>query len=416
MAVLMLPHPPPPRPEVATTPRAPRWVVVGVLAATALIGLVTLVRTVTRPYPVETWQAGQFWLTYDNGFIRRGLPGQVLALVTGGYPAAWQITGAAVVLLVIGVGALAVLVVTVVRATAGPLRPTVAALLVASPFTFSLVTQDLGRYDPIGFAALVVVGVAAARLGPVPAMAVSGTAVLVAAASQEFLVAFVAPLALLVVARSLPRARTASRLAAGLAAVLPGALLGVWGLTADPPDRVLLALVAEANAVRPDITVTSEVNSIAALTQDLDDALANLAQIAPWVVPLLTVALGGCCLLTAGLVWHLTGRREPRLFWLLTAWHVVAALGLTTIAIDYRRWWALVFVAVVATIPLLRPGPGRATGGRHRAAPGRPGPPVGPAVLAVVLCLAVLGQLVPVGAAILLDPAAQTQIFLDPAG
>jgi hypothetical protein len=190
----------------------------------------------------------------------------------------------------------------------------------------------------------------------------------------------------------------------GAAAVLPGGLLAGWGLLAAPPVDGLLDMVGDANAARPDISVASPVNAIAAVSQSLDGALDHLAQMSPLVMPLLTAVWGGCFLVVAGLVWQLTGRREPRVVGLLAVWCAVAAVGLGVAGIDYRRWWALAFVTVVAALPLLRRVPAPA----HAVAPRL----VGPGVVAAVVGLSVVGQPVPVAAAILLDANAQTGIYL----
>jgi hypothetical protein len=149
--------------------RVSRGVVLAALAATAVVAAVQSVRALRRPYLVETYQASQFWLTYENGFIRRGLPGQVLAVLTDGTPSAAEVTVAALTLLVLGIVALVVVVAAVLRCAPAHMRPTVTALLVCSPFTFALVLQDLGRYDAVGLAALAVVVAAGRWWTPVPA-------------------------------------------------------------------------------------------------------------------------------------------------------------------------------------------------------------------------------------------------------
>jgi hypothetical protein len=157
--------------------------------------------------------------------------------------------------------------------------------------------------------------------------------------------------------------------------------------------------------VRPDISRSSPVNAIAALSQDLEDALAHLGQMAPYVMPLLTIAFGGCAIVTTWLIWQLTGRPQPRLLWSLMGWCVLAVIGLSIAGIDYRRWWALAFLTVVGAIPLLvRSNSPVAVGSRWAT---------NPVVLVTIVGLSAIGQEVPVGAAILLDPAAQTHIFLD---
>ncbi|MCO1660623.1 hypothetical protein [Pseudonocardia humida] len=397
---------PRPRPEgVPVRAAAPRWAVAGAFVATALIAVVQGVRAFRRPHLVETYQASQFWVTYEHGFVRRGLPGHVLAALVGGPPTAGQVTAAAFALMALGVAALLALVLVIARSAPRPVRPTVTALLVCSPFTFALVLQDIGRYDAVGFAAMAVAVVGALRWAPGPALLASGLALLVAAAAEEVLAAFLAPVAALAAWRLMAAAGPAARAGAAAATVLPGVVLAVWGLTANPPTAALLAMVDEANAERPDIMRSSPVNAIASLSQNLRDALDHLAEMAPHVMPLLNLVFGLCCLSAAALVWRLTGRREPRLFRSLVAWCVLAAIGLGIAGIDYRRWWALAFVTLVAAVPLLRPGPRQPV----------PGPPVGsarPVVVVAVLAVSVAAQVVPVGAAILLDPAAQTHIIL----
>lgn len=386
----------------------PGGVVLAAFAATAVVAVVQLVRALRRPYLVETYQASQFWLTYEHGFIRRGLPGQVLVLLTDGTPSAAEVTVAALTLLVLGIVALVVVVAAVLRCVPVHLRPTTAALLVCSPFTFALVLQDLGRYDAVGLAALAVVVAVAWWWTPVPALFAMSLALLVAAAAQEVLAAFLAPLAVLAVRHLLP-GRWGG---AAAVTVLPGVGLAVWGLIANPPTWALLEAVDRANAVRPDVLRTSPVNAIAALSQDFGDSLAHLAAMDPYVMPLLNLVFGACCLVAAGLVWQAGGYREPWLFGLLAAWCAVAALALGVAAIDYKRWWAMAFVALVAAVPLLRAQPT----GRHcrRSVPPRLLRALSrPWIVTAVLVASVVGQLVPVGAAILLDPNAQTQIFLE---
>lgn len=367
-------------------------------AATVLVGAASLYRELRDGVLVPRWQASQFWVTYEHGFVRRGLPGQIASILTGGAPTSGAVTTLAVALVAMAASGFAVVTWLAVRMAASrPSGVLLVALLAASPFTFSLLAQDIGRYDTVGVAAAVVITVAALHLraGIVPFVA--AVALLVAVASSEFLAAFLAPLAIVAMRRA------GCRPIAIAAAALPGVLVAVGSLAASPSASTLRAFAADAHAARPDIPQDGASTAIAAIGQGAGTAWANLAEMSPSTLPLLTLILGACYLLASWLAWVLLGRPAPASFWFLAAVYAAAAVALSVIGIDYRRWWALAFVAAVATVLVLARGNDRPRGDS------RPLP--SPLIAGLVLALSVGGQLVPVSASAW-DPAATTHIVI----
>jgi hypothetical protein len=164
------------------------------IAATILLSATALWRAATGQF-VEPWQASQFWVTYRDGFVRRGLPGEVLSVVTGGSPTIAQMTAAATALLVAAGAAWAVLARAVWRVAAEDARAIAAALVVVSPFAFSLLVRDIGRYDTIGIIVFVMFAAVVLHSGRPqwPALTGMSAATAVAVASQELLIAFLVP-------------------------------------------------------------------------------------------------------------------------------------------------------------------------------------------------------------------------------
>jgi hypothetical protein len=66
-------------------------------AAAAMIGAVVL-HVASKAHVVGEWQASQLFISYEYGFARRGLPGEVLALLTDRNPGSGAVATAAVLL------------------------------------------------------------------------------------------------------------------------------------------------------------------------------------------------------------------------------------------------------------------------------------------------------------------------------
>ena len=133
-----------------------KWTALLAVVATIVKSAVAAVGVVQTPWLVTDYVASQWWLSYELGFVRRGLPGQVLAwAVGGGDPSAWQVTTAALMVTGAAVVCLVWLAWIVARDAAPNVQLAVAALIAASPFTVSEYVRYLGGYDAIGVLAMV---------------------------------------------------------------------------------------------------------------------------------------------------------------------------------------------------------------------------------------------------------------------
>lgn len=122
-----------------------------------------LIYDVTEDGWVSTYKASAYWVSYHGGFIRRGLPGEALRLLTGHAPTRTDAVVLAAVLTASAVAAIIVLGLAITRAVPDALgKLVVGALVVTSPFSYSLLAQEIGRYDSIGW--LTIAAVAAIAL------------------------------------------------------------------------------------------------------------------------------------------------------------------------------------------------------------------------------------------------------------
>lgn len=299
-----------------------------------------------RDRPVSEYISPQYWLTYEEGFSRRALPGQVVSWLSGGSVPydAMRIAALALSLAAV-VATLSVAAALAVRSgTERPRSWLVFAVAVSSPLTAVLFVRDVGRYDSVG--AIVLAALVALAVGALPqvvAAALAAVLVLAATASQEFLFLVVAPAALAVVLR--PHASPGPRLPAAVAVLAPGALLAAASLLL-PPDAAQVA-AARARAVAAGARPPASGDTVTALGHGLDDHLRYFA--APTVGELLlTVGLwSGLFAVTVVLLWHVLGRPSGG-YWHLVAYFAALAAVLSATNVDMRRWWSLALLGVLA--------------------------------------------------------------------
>jgi len=346
------------------------WIVVPVLGWSTLYCLKWLGLGALAPDTMAGfYNASAYWVSYRDGFVRRGLPGAALEALLGRPPGMLAATVVAVLLILLVLAALAVLTTVAVRATpAAQDRVVVAALVLSSPFTFTLAVINRGRYDAVVVACVAVIVLLASRR-TLPLLRVLGISLTVVAGvgSLEISLAFLAPLALLAVVR-LGRT-TVERIGWGALAVLPGLALAVASLVVRPSVGTLLTMMGRASAAGiPSLSRSGE-NSISALGQTTRDALAHTAGISPWTILFCAVVLGGCYVLTASLLWAHLGHVHRRWALALLGLYALAALGLSAVGDDYRRWWGFAFVAMVGSLVLLRQGAVTIPAPRHAEGP-----------------------------------------------
>jgi hypothetical protein len=349
--------------------------------ARAAAGLLPL-RGGAGPAPVVTdYKAPNYWLGYRSGFVRRGLPGALLARLVGRSPTYRQVEVAAV-----GLSRAAALSVVPVAVRAGRHVPrglprlVAAGLVVLSPLTCSLLLHDVGRYDAVGvlvLAALAGAGPAWRRL-PVPVGAVLlAAAVGVATATEEFLLAVVAPAAWAAAAR-LPGARElppARRLLLGAAVLGPGAVVAAASMVVPPPSGALSA--ARAEATRAGVGPAGAMgDTLAALDRGLVENLAFFRLFEPAAVALALALWAGLYLATTAALGGLLGA-AGRTHRGQAALHAAVGAALCAVGADFRRWWGLAFLGLVASVAVREPD--------------GPAGPVAPGAVARAAALAVAG-------------------------
>ncbi|MCE3554412.1 hypothetical protein LWC33_23515 [Pseudonocardia sp. RS11V-5] len=302
------------------------------MAWTAVVFAAFLTSTVIKfDYFSGSDNASAYWVGYEDGFIRRGLVGAILATLLGGPPGPIAVTVLAVIVFAVACIALIWLTAATIRTVVRPGDGVfVAAVLIASPFTFALTVQNRGRYDSVAIAGLVVV--AALSLGSsrrslrVLAMALV-TALTVATAEVAF------PFLVVLVLLGLSRLGWSRWGLAAVAAptLLPGLLLTIASFAVHLSTGYLATLTDRA--ARAGLAVNrSQENSISALGQSTADALGSTTHLSPLTLALCFLVLGGCYAASGAVLWACTGR---------------------------GRTWAAVLVITAHGLVALRPGGSR---------------------------------------------------------
>jgi hypothetical protein len=388
-----------------------RALAVATLIWTAGVFGAYLYTAVSRPNNFTgVYNASAYWVTYEDGFVRRGLIGSVAAAVLGhplDHPGA---TTLGVLIFVAGLLAFGWLAKIVVSAVERPVRLFAGTVVLASPFTFSLLVQTRGRYDSVVVAGMVLVAISflvAPQSGHhwyrIVAVALTNV---VAVGAEEFAFGFLAPLTVVGVLRM---GGTRLRpVAHGVVALVPALLVVVASSVSHPRIGYLVELTDRVRRAGFPLDSSQE-SSISALGQTTRNALAFTAGISPLSVAACAVVLGGCYALSSTVLWVCCGRRHPRAVFTLMASYALVALFISAFADDYRRWWGLAFVAMTASTLLLVAG--ERSRARHARTPRVPTRrTVG--VLAVALLIAsAAAQLFPLWPT--WDEGADTDISID---
>jgi hypothetical protein len=332
----------------------------------------------TPELAVSDYKAPNYWLDYHLGFVRRGLPGELLRRVVGGPPTKRQVEAVAV-----GLSRAAALSVVPMAVRAGRHAPrglpraAATALLVLSPLSCSLLLHDTGRYDAVGVLALgLLAGIGSARRWlPAPVgTALAAAAVCVATASEEFLLAVVAPAAAVAVSGLVSGSagsRTRPWLRGGLV-LAPGAAVAAASLLVPAPPAALHT--AREQATRAGVGAPGAMgDTLSAVDRSLVQNLAFFRLFEPAAVAVALALWSGLYAVTTAALGRLLGGGGTYRTWV--AVHAAPAAALCAVGTDFRRWWGLGFLGLVATLaahePTDRPEPG-------------PGPVAGAALLTLV--------------------------------
>ncbi|MET0628262.1 MAG: hypothetical protein ABW033_07390 [Acidimicrobiia bacterium] len=207
-------------------------------------------RFVNNGYELSAYGRSLWYVSYEFGFVRRGLAGELLRRALGHTPTVPQVAMVQNAIAVITVMAAAWLVVVLCRQRT-VIGYAIAALLAVSPFGFDFVGGSK-RPDLVAFLLLALVAVwsTTTRVDPIVLGAVSGALLALSALFSEAGPLVVAPwlvLLVLVLARSRGRSRWECGIAGVLAAAPSVLALGALALT----GRASAAAVAALEQVAP---------------------------------------------------------------------------------------------------------------------------------------------------------------------
>jgi hypothetical protein len=357
-----------------------------VLAAAGVVALTVRTLSELEDGLVPAYLAPLYWLDYRAGFVRRGLPGELLSLASGGPPSYGAVVGTAIGLTIAGGVAVIALAWRLVRLADGTVaRVAVGVLVVASPFVMLVLPGSVGRYDAVGVVAAAVVALLplAGRLPAWPVVVVLALVVAAACASEEFLGAYLIPVAVAAAVR-LSRGRRGPAIAMGVVVLAPGALIAALSLLSRPDRRLIGETGQLARAAG--VPGVGRINAVTALGNTLRDQLALFDDFDPGALIGLLVIFGLLFGALAVTLWLLVGRPVPRTALAAGVWSAVVALAVTVVGVDVGRWWGLAFVGFAAFLAVVP---------RRETAPVGPAVRIGAVVLALVCVPAALLPAVP---------------------
>jgi hypothetical protein len=326
------------------------WVVLVVYAASSI-------RSVVRLIPAHSIRDGimgpWFYLDYSDGFVRRGLPGELLGLVWAPTPVSVEVVGwaislvgvAAVIFIALRIGSLAQ------RPGAGLVATT---LVVITPLGITTIIRDPARADYIGMAAMAAMLLVATRgrQSPAVAVGVAAFATAIAVASQDFLIVFLAPavasLVYVTVRQQTPVGtpgfvKHCAKLIS--LALLPAVALAVASAATKPSAAYLHNLERRSHAEQDHGAVWELGQSLGGVMKwvlDIRGVGAIIATTCIWLFIYLTTVVA---------IRIVVGRLGPW-YWLSATYFALMA-GMSVVALDVRRWWTLGLVGHLAVTAIL---------------------------------------------------------------
>ncbi|HEY3670247.1 MAG TPA: hypothetical protein VGN51_04880 [Acidimicrobiia bacterium] len=324
------------------------------LALTFAIAYQVIQRFTYTGYGMSEYGRSLWYVTYEHGFVRRGLAGEVLRTIVGGRPTIATVDLVQNVVAVATVGAMVALVVVLARRRTIVAYAAAGALVVA-PFAFDSIGGQR-RPDLLAFLLLALVGLWAGTRAVVPTrMAlVAGALLAVCTLASEVAPLIVAPWLVLVViaatrARSGPTARIAipTALCIGPSVLVVGALM----LHGPPSAQQVFDLeLAAPNIIEGHGSVFEYLgdtfgSSFQRVIERSHPELSILVGLA--LVAVLVAVFRGPLPYVTSLVRWLLPRRVARVAW------VVATASLTTalfaLGFDWLRWITVIaFAALLA--------------------------------------------------------------------
>lgn len=307
--------------------------------------------------PVTDYKGPNYWLGYGSGFVRRGLPGEVMRRLVGGSPTYRQMERTGVALSRAAAVSVVPMALQVGLRAPGRLPRIVATgLLVFSPLTCSLLLHDVGRYDTIGVLVLALASTTRSLWLRLPlsisSVLIAG-AVSTAVASEEFLLAVLTPTvaaAVHLLSRHHGLSRKGEfRLLGGVLA--PGAAMAGASLLTPVPADALTS--ARAEAKRAGVGPAGPIgDSLSALNRGFVENLAYFRLFGQIPIALSSALWAGYYFLTAGVSKRLLGPGAGALYSPMVTAHALVAAALSVAGVDFRRWWGLALMGLMSAVAL----------------------------------------------------------------
>jgi hypothetical protein len=327
-------------------------VLLGAVVVTVVANVVALLTDLANGTFLNVYNATQYYLTWQDGFFRRGFPGTVLHLVMRRDPTIAELSAVTAVATVLGLLALLVLVVRAARLPAFTgLEGVALTVLVASPLTFSMVLHNRSRLDPVVVVLVVLLALLPARVLAARWLSSVLAAGLAAAAvgSLEFAVGFVASLLLARALREPPGIGRFVRLALELA---PGVAVAVASLVLRPSPATIERVAARFT--QAGIAAPRE-NSVSVLTNTVPEALTLNRDHLLLTRVLWFLIFAACFAVTVALLRRIAraGTSDSRANLAFLACCAVTAGLVSIVGFDYGRWFSLALVSLLGSVIVL---------------------------------------------------------------
>lgn len=313
------------------------------MAITILIACTRWVAYVRRDQVVPPYKMTLLWVDYGDGFVRRGLPGQLLSIVTGGTPTFAGATIFGVALSAVGAAALLTLAITLAAMSND--RAGVLVLLACSPLALPLIVRDLGRYDALVVAALTLSAVILRSHWRWKWFAVAAL-LATASAVQEFAVVLAVPLVVVAL-----RAEAGRSITRAVGSVLPALIVAATALALRPDRGWLFGRVNAAVAAGVRSSNGDDAASVLAATPS--EQWATFGRYSLQELLGLSVLLLALTLLTCWAIWRTLGRPDPKVARLTLGWLFTTAGTLSLIGVDFLRWWSLALTGFLCVLLLI---------------------------------------------------------------
>lgn len=313
----------------------------------------------------STWQFGPdfirdyqgiwYFVDYRSGFVRRGLVGEAVRLagITTEQPTTVYAIGVA--LTILAIASLIALALAVAALGRTPIRGYAAAIvLLVSPLFIALPVRDLARLDTVGVVcgALLLIVLLPRRI-PVIAGAIAAVLLLVVAtATEEFLLAYLAPVAIAALASRLLGdgvRRWGAFLAWSAITIAPAALVLAWSY-ASPVSRSAAEIIVVKTG--GPLWEGGQGSPAWSLTQTTEDGRAFVATFPDHAK---TVVLACIAFAVVALALQLL-LRPPLTALLVLAYLAAVSFALGTVAVDVQRWWGLALMSFAASAVALACG------------------------------------------------------------